>query len=53
MVATMTQDMDKDRGSILQCGHDLDRDYGTLCDELCSVVTTTSFHGHNYDPRDG
>ena len=49
MVTTMTLEMDKDRGSIMQCGCDHD----TLCDELYSVVVTTTFHGRDYDPRDG
>ena len=51
MVATMTQEMDKDRGSILQCGRDLGCDHDTLSDESCSVVTTTVLHGRNYDPK--
>ena len=51
MVATMTQEMDKDRGSILQCGRDLGCDHDTLSDEPCSVVTTIVLHGRNYDPK--
>ena len=44
MVATMTQEMVEDYGSILLCG----RDHGTLCDELCSVVATIIFHNHDH-----
>ena len=36
---------------ISQCSHDLGRNYGTLCGEICSVVTTTVFHDRNYDPN--
>ena len=49
MVTTMTQEMDKDRGSILQCGRDLGHDHGTLFDESCTVVVTLVFHGHDHD----
>ena len=48
MVMTMTQEMDKDCGSILQCGRDLGFDHGTLSDESCSVVATIVFHGHDH-----
>ena len=44
--------MIEDCGSQARCSHDLSRDYGTLCDEFCSVVTTIVFHGRNYDPKE-